>query len=610
MPVVPSDVPQRTSADPPCGPGAAPDAAASPNAALAADLAELAALLRLARVDRFRVRAYERAARLALACPVDLATLDPEALRRLEGIGAGLAGVLAERAQHGRISRLEELRAEHPAGLGALLGLPLVGVRDARALSAAGLQSIDAVREAAGREGALDDLDERLAGRLRESLRRLPEALDPRRPAAQLRRDAEALRRALRGALAEVEDAPPADVVVAGAVRRGADRIGDLDLVVVTPLPLEVVRAAVLDSPAVVRALDGRGSATPPVATSRMGSPALAVLSAPGLPARLHVAPPDRAGAALLHATGTPAHVEDLARRATERGLQLRHLAGATEEEIYAALGLQPVPPELREGASEVAHAADGTLPALVRTGDLRGDLHVHSDFSGDGVDSVEEMVRGCAGRGYDYVAITDHAENLSINGMPREIVEHRRTTIAEVQRRHPHLRVLDGAELNIDLAGALDYDLDLLLRFDLCVASVHSHMDRGAAEQTERILAAIAHPAVHVIGHPTGRIIGRRPGYPIDLRAIAEAAAETGTALEVNGSPARLDLDGPMIRAALEAGATLSLSSDAHSLGELRNAEHAVTTARRGWAAAADVLNARGLEGLLAFTAAKRARG
>lgn len=554
----------------------------SPNEPLADALDELAALLRAARADRFRVRAYERVARTVRALPVAVADLDEAEVRALDGVGTTTARLLAEHVATGRMRLLEELRGAEPAGFGALLRLPLVGVRDARRLAGHGFTAVAAVHAAAARPGGLDDLDPRLADRVRESLRRLPAATETRTPAPAARRDVAALVTALR-ALPRVHD-----VVLAGAVRRGDELVGDLDVVLVGDASTHPDDLAA--SPAVVRVLDAMPDR-------------VRVLDTGGRVVTLWPTPPDAAGTALMRATGPATHLAAL----RERG-PLPERA-PDEAAVYAALRLPLVPPELRGTGGEIATAAAGDLPTLVRHGDLQGDLHVHTDFSGDGADSPEEMVRGAAGRGYAYLALTDHAENLTINGMPRELVAVRRHTIAEVQRRHPAVRVLDGAELNIDLAGALDYDPDFLLTFDLCVASVHSDMARERAAQTERILTAIASPAVHVIGHPTGRILGRRPGYAIDLAAIAEAAAETGTALEVNGSPARLDLDSAMARAAIRAGARLSLASDAHSLGELASIANAVAVARRGWAEPTDVLNAADLDALLAFTAAKRAR-
>jgi len=562
----------------------------APNAELADRLAELAALLRLGKGDRFRVRAYERAARVVRAAPVDLAALDDAELLRLEGVGPAIAGMIAEHTRTGRIALLDELRTQEPPGAGALLGLPLLGVRDARLLAGThGLSGVSALRAAAAQHGGLDALGDRLAGRVRESLRRLDATAGDRVPLPLARREAAALRAALAA------EPGVLGVRVAGAVRRAADTVGTLDLLVVTDRPARVAEA-LPRSPAVVRVLARRDGA-------------VRVLPASGTPADLWLAAPAAAGAALLAATGSAAHLAALRDRAGAAGSPWPP-AGRTEAEVYAALGLPPIPPELREGAGEIAAAEAGALPRLVDVADLRGDLHVHSDWSRDGHDGLERIAAAAAARGLAWVAVTDHAEDLAINGMSREAVRARRAALAEVRARHPQVRLLDGAELNIGLDGGLDYDPEFLLGFDLCVASVHSHMDRSAAVQTDRILAAIASPAVDVIGHPTGRILGHRPGYAIELEAIAQAAAATGTALEVNGSPRRLDLSAAMVRAALDAGATLALSSDAHTVGELGNLHNAVATARRGWATPGDVLNARPLARLLAGRAGGRTAG
>jgi DNA polymerase (family 10) len=247
-------------------------------------------------------------------------------------------------------------------------------------------------------------------------------------------------------------------------------------------------------------------------------------------------------------------------------------------------------------------------LPTVVTLEQLRGDLHGHSDWSGDGKATLDEMVEAAAARGYAYWAVTDHAEDLTMNGVTRAGMLERRAAIARLQEQ-TGLRILDGAELNIAIDGGLDYDRDFLLAFDWCVASVHTLMTRPEKEQTARIMAAMEHPAVHAIGHPTGRKIGKRPGYDLDFDAICDAARETGTALEVNASPRRLDLSGEMVRRAVEAGVTLTISCDAHTVGDLHSMRYGVATAQRGWARADDVLNTHDLDGLLAFTAAKRER-
>ena len=567
------------------------------NAHLAAALEELAALLAARKVDRFRVRAYERAAAMVRSLPVAVATLPPAELPRLEGVGPALAAIISEFVATGAIGRLEQLRAEEPAGVGALLRLPLIGLRDARLLAGThGIAAIADLEAAVADEERRAAIGERLADRAAEALRRLRDR-ETGLPMTLARHHGEAL-------AAQFADLPAATgVQVAGDVRRGRETSVTQTLVVESPQP-EVTAAGIATHPHVLEVLSTDEQLTNVVTTG-------------GRRAQLWTAGPQDAGAVLLAATGSPAHLSGLSAHLAAAGSELRpsgvwksgrRVAGATEEEVYAAGGLPLIVPELREGNGEVAGAAQGRLPALIRRSDLQGDLHVHTDWSRDGKASMDEMLAAAVAAGHRYVALTDHAENLTINGMPREKVLARREAIAAARTRFPDLVILDAAELNIGLDGGVDYDLDFLLGFDFTVASIHSHMDRPVAVQTERILRAIAHPAVDVIGHPTGRILGHRPGYDIDIGAIAEAAAETGTALEVNGSPRRLDLSADMVRAAIRAGAALALSSDAHSTPELRSLDNALTVAQRGWAQAADVLNARSADALLARAARKRA--
>ena len=555
------------------------------NDALGDHLEELAALLRVAKADRFRLRAYAGAARVVRAVPVDLATMSAAEIGRLEGIGAALGRLIDEFQTTGTTRMLEGLREGEPAGFGALLRLPLIGVRDARALAGThGFDSIAALQAAADTPGGLDPLGEKLAPRVRESLRRLTHRVDHRVPLPLARRDAQKI----AGALAAVEGVDR--VELAGSARRACDTVGTFAFVLVGGDPDAVLEAATASRPVVRVIAEHERAAT--------------VLTTTGRPAALVAADEAGAGTALVMATGSEAHLGAL-RRIAAGDLP----SAATEAELYAALGLAEIPPELREDTGEIEAAAQDRLPALLAVDDLRGDLHVHTDYSGDGKQTLEGMVVAAKTRGYDYVALTDHTENLKINGMPRELVLARRAVIAEVQQRHPEIRLLDGAELNIGLEGDIDYDLEFLLQFDIGVASIHSHMDRLTPVQTDRILTAIAHPAVHVIGHPTGRILGHRPAYGIEITAIAQAAAETGTALEVNGSPRRLDLSGEMVRIAVGAGAAIAVSSDAHSIPELDYVHNAVPTARRGWAEPVDVINCRSLDGLLGFVQRKKER-
>jgi DNA polymerase (family 10) len=573
------------------------------NEDLARHFREIAALLHLSGQDRFRVRAYERSADAILAAPEDIATLPRDELAAIKGVGASTAKKIVEYLDTGHIKMLEDLRAKVPPGMLELTRVPGLGPKTAQMLyQQLGIQSVAELREAldSGRLRDLPGLGLKTEENLRESLQRLGAKDDGRIPVA----DAIALAGEL---VLRLEKLPQAEAVsTAGSLRRMRETIGDVDLLVASTDPGPVMDA--MRGSDLVREVIAAGEKKSSVITFR------------GIQADLRVVAPEAWGAALVYFTGSKAHNVRIRERAVRRGLLLNEyglfrrdtnerLASRTEEDVYAALDMAWVPPPMREDTGEVDAAAAGTLPQVVRVQDIRGDLHGHSDWSGDGKATLDAMVAAASSSGYQYWAVTDHAENLTINGLSRSEMLARRQAIAELQERHPEMRILDGAELNIGIEGSLDYDEDFLLGFDFCVASVHTLMRRPEAEQTERIIRAIQHPAVNVIGHPTGRKIGRRPGYQIDLDAICQAAAEYGVALEVNASPARLDLSGDMVRRALAAGVTIAISCDAHSIGDLDNLPYGVATAQRGWATPDRVLNCRDLDGLLVFVEAKRAR-
>jgi DNA polymerase (family 10) len=571
------------------------------NEDLARQFREIATLLQLAGEDRFRVRAYERSADAISAVTTDLSTVPPEELGQIKGIGTSTACKITEYLGTGTIGLLEELRKKVPPGMVKLTHIPGLGPKTARLLfEQLGVSSFDALREAieAGQLRDLPGLGEKTEANLRAALKRLSAQDVDRVPAADALSIAQAFCARLR-ALPQV-----IQVTYAGSLRRMCETVGDIDLLVASTEPGPVMKA--LRTTDLVREVIAAGEKK------------ISVITVRGIQADLRVVEPAAWGAALVYFTGSKAHNVRIRERAVRQGLTLneyglfkkdsgQRVASHTEEDVYAALGLAWVLAPMRENAGEVEAAAAGKLPRAVRMEDLRGDLHGHSAWSGDGKASLEDMVTAAAARGYAYWAVTDHAEGLPMNGLSREQVLARRQAINALQDKYPDMRILDGAELNIDIDGALDYDLDFLLTFDFCVASIHTLMNRPAREQTERIIRAIQHPAVHVIGHPTGRKIGRRPGYDIDLDAIIQAAVEYGVALEVNASPWRLDLGGDLVRRAVEAGATLAISSDAHNVSDLANMPYGVATAQRGWATPDHVLNCRDLNGLLAFVAAKR---
>jgi DNA polymerase (family 10) len=392
---------------------------------------------------------------------------------------------------------------------------------------------------------------------------------------------------------------------VAGSLRRFRETIGDIDVIVVSTGDPEAIMERFVGLPVVrdVVAYGARKSA---------------IIGASGIQVDLRVVRPDQYGAAAVYFTGSKAHNVHLRRLALEHGWTLNEyalsrlddgvvVASATEQEVYRALGLAWVPPELREDAGEIELAAAGALPALVDLGDLRGDLHVHTDLSGDGREPLAAMVAACAARGYAYVAITDHGEDLTINGASRQEMLAQREQIVRLREEHAPMEILHGVELNIGPDGGIDYDAGFLEGFDWGVAAVHSHFDLDPVRQTERIVAAMQNPAVNAIGHPTGRRIGMRPGVEFDLDAVLEAAEETGCALEINCHLDRLDLPAGMLRRARGREVVFTISTDAHDTRELGNLRWGVRNARRGWVPAERVVNTWDAGRFAAWAAAKR---
>ena len=570
------------------------------NEDVARQFAEITTLLKLSGADQFRVRAYERAAGAIGAAPVDLSSITESEMAALKGIGASTAKKITEYLSTGQIGMLEELRAKVPPGLVELIRVPGLGPKTAKVLhDTLGIDSVEALREAIATERlrGLPGLGAKTEANLKEAIARIGAKDTERRPMA----DAIAIAEELCRRLAEMPEV--VEVTFAGSLRRMRETIGDIDILVASDDPAPV-HAALRDSDLVTDVLAA-------------GEKKTSVLTKRGIQADLRVVEPDAYGAALVYFTGSKAHNVRIRERAVRKGLLLseyglfdreteERLASRTEADVYAAMDLPLIVPPMREDTGEVEAAVAGTLPQVVQLTDMLGDLHGHSDWSGDGKATLEEMVSAAAERGYEYWAVTDHAEGLPMNGLSRERMLERRHAIEMLQERY-EMRILAGAELNIDGDGGVDYDPEFLAGFDFNVASIHTLMTRTGPEQTKRIITAMENPHVHAIGHLTGRKIGTRPPYDVDLDAILEAAVRTGTALEINASPRRLDLSGDMVRRAVEAGVTLTISCDAHSIGDLASMRYGVATAQRGWATPEHVLNCRPLKGLLDFVEAKR---
>ena len=567
-------------------------------------------LARLTKVDEqdpnsFRVRAYEGAARAVESLSTDVADMSASALAKVSGIGKSTAAKIRQYVDEGHIDKLEQLRETYPPGQLQLLQIPGVGPKMLVLLDdVLGVRDLDALKQAIddGSFQELPGLGEKTAENLTRAIDRMHLASKSRRrPIA----DVLPVARRLAADLADLEAA--LQVRWAGSLRRFRETIGDVDLVVAAD------GDAAPDVMAAVRSHD----LVAEVAGS--GDTKTSIVTRDGLSVDVRVVPSASFGAALVYFTGSKAHNIALRQRAIERGWKLSEyaladaetdevVAGEDEEAVYEALGLAWVTPELREGVGEVARAAEGTLPVRFDAADLRGDLHFHTDWSGDGRDTMPDMVAAAVARGLDYVAITDHAEDLRMNGISREGMLRQRRAVRDLEEERGDVRLFHGSELNIGVDGSLDYDQDFLDRFDFCVASVHSHFTRPVDEQTARIVTAVRNPAVNVIGHLTGRKLGRRPGIEVDLEPIFTACRETGTAIEVNAALPRLDASVDVIRAGIEAGVTFVVSTDAHAVRELARVDHGAAQARRAGLEPEAVANTWGLERFTAWVESVRA--
>ncbi len=514
-------------------------------------------------------------------------------LQEIPGVGESIATKIDEFLRTGRLAYYEDLKEQIAPGLGQLLEVPGVGPQRAKLIHEhLGITTIKELEAAAAahRLRTLPGIRERTEDKILREVRRLQQRtrrllLGVALPAAEqvvaLLKDHRAVSR----------------IDPAGSIRRMQETIGDIDILVASADPIAVTDA--FTTLPLVKEVLAKG----PTRSS--------ILSQGNLQIDLRVIPPDVYGAALQYFTGSKAHNIALRELAIQRGLKLseyglfdvksgRRIAGASEEEVYAKLGMSWIPPEMREDRGEIEVALQGRLPDLLTEADLRGDLHVHTNWS-DGVDSLETMVAAARARGYDYIAITDHSVGLGVaRGLSPVRVREQRRLIDHLNARYAPFRILHGIEVDIRADGSLDYDDELLREFDIVTASVHSAFDQPSERMTSRIIKAMQNPFVHVLNHPRGRLIGKREGYQLDLEAVIRAAAQLGTALEIDSQPDRLDLDGIWARRAKELGVTLAIDSDAHSRDHLAFLRYGVATARRGWLEKRNVLNALPLDRLL----------
>ncbi|WP_169950162.1 DNA polymerase/3'-5' exonuclease PolX [Microbispora sp. H11081] len=548
----------------------------------AAALQEYAELFALNGGDAFRVRSYQRAAKSIAGFPEDLTG---ESLRSIPGVGEAIAKKIEEFLERGSFRQLDDLRARVPEGVRRLTRIPSLGPKKALFLfQELGVDSPAALAEAI-RAGRLNGL-RGFGAKTEENLLKGIEHMERSGGRVHL------------GVAADLADrviaSLPADrIAFAGSLRRMSETIGDIDVLAVGDPALMELFAR---QPYVTEVI-AKGERKTSVRTDR------------GLQVDLRLVPAESWGAAMIYFTGSKEHNVRIREMAVKKGWKLseyglfdgdRVIASETEEEIYNALGMQWVPPTLREDGGEVEAALRDELPRLVELHDLRGDLHTHTDLT-DGIASLEDMVAAAAMRGYSYYAVTDHAPDLVMQRMTLDKALAQRARIAELQKSYPAMRLLHGSELNIAPDGSVDWPAEVLAGFDVCVASVHSHFTQSREEMTRRFIAACENPHVHVIGHPTTRKIGKRPPVDADWETVFRAAARTGTIMEIDSYPDRADLPSDLVRLARHHGVKFSIDSDSHAIPHLAHQRFGVGIAQRAWLTPDDVVNTWPLDRLLA---------
>lgn len=557
------------------------------NADVAAVFYEVADLLDLQDVS-FKPVAYRRAARNIESLEEDITKLvDEGRVRGIPGVGEAIAGKVEELVRTGRLEYLEKLRSQVPQGLVELLRVPDVGPKTARALhSELGISSLEELKVAveAHRLRGLRGFGEKTEERILQGIATL-EAKGERTLLGEALPIAEAYFEYLRSAKSLDR------ISIAGSLRRGKETVGDIDIVVGDDEPAAIMDAFV---------------SYPQVQEVLMKGPTKSsVRLRGGLQVDLRAVETRSWGAALCYLTGSKEHNVYMRRVGMEMGLKLneyglferdsdRMVAGKTEEELYEALGFEYIEPELRESSGEFDASKKGTLPDLVKPGDIRGDFHVHTDWS-DGAHSIRDVARAASERGYEFVAVTDHSQSLKIAGglNPEKL----RRQISEIRKlegsSEPGARVLAGTEVDIKVDGSLDFPQSLLKDLDIVIGSVHSRFKMEKAEMTKRVVSAIESGQMDILGHPTGRLIGERAGYQLDLQKVLYAARSSGVLMEINSFPNRLDLGDIHCRMAKEAGVRIAIGTDAHRVEQMDYMRLGVITARRGWLEARDVLNA-----------------
>lgn len=560
-------------------------------------LEQIASFLELKGENPFRIRAFRTASKTVAGLPGELApALADGTLASTKGIGPATLQILLELVTSGRASLLEDLRDQVPPGLVDMLQIPGLGVAKIRQIhDTLRIDSVSELEEAAvdGSLAKLPRFGQKTAENILKGIRFLRQA-SAWRLSHHAAEEAEVLRAAL-GQLRGVRQA-----IVAGDVRRRTEVVRDVVIVLTGDAPPAELFAQLSELPGVSE-------------FAGQDERRVMLRFAGGTAAQVIVTTPVNLGAVLVQATGSDAHLRLLAAHAATIGYALsgaalwrgsEFVATPDEATLYGALGLQLVPPELREGRDEIVLAARGALPRLLERADLAGFLHCHTNYS-DGTNTVEQLALACREQGYRYIGITDHSQSAAYaGGLRADDLERQWSEIDAVNARLDGIRVLKGVEADILQDGALDYPAEVLERLDFVIGSVHSRFNMNGAEMTARVLRALEDPRLTILGHPTGRLLLSRDPYQLDMDAVTRCAAERRVALEINADPHRLDLDWRLLPAVKEAGALASIGADAHNVAGLGYVDYGVGIARKGGLGAGDVLNARNLDDFLAFAA------
>jgi DNA polymerase (family 10) len=572
------------------------------NREIAGMFSEIADILEIKEGNVFKIRAYRKAALNLDSLTRDLAELSHKELLEIPGVGADLAAKIEEYLQTGTMAMHDELKKEIPAGVFTLLAVPDLGPKTAKTIyDALQVTSLEELEQAAK--------EHRLIG-IRGIQQKTEENILKGIAAVKRGRERQPLGHMLPAAMDLVEalkqQAPLERIEIAGSIRRRMDCVKDIDIVATSPDPAAVMEAFV-NLPQVH-------------AISMRGPTRASVTIREGVQVDLRVVEPESFGAALAYLTGGKAHNVRLREMAVKRGMKIneygifrdednQRLGGENEEDVYRLLGLPFVPPELREDRGEIEAAIAGKLPNLITLGDIKGDLHVHSKWS-DGAHSIAAIADAARQRGLSYLAITDHSQGLAVaRGLTVERLMEQAQEVKAYNLEHKGFRVLHGTEMDIQGDGSLDFPDEVLQKLDIVIASIHSGFNHPREKMTARIVGAMRNPWVSIIAHPTGRLIGEREEYEVDMEEVLHVARETGTALEINSYPMRLDLSDKYVRRAKELGVAIVINTDTHASLQFETLSYGISVAQRGWLEKSDVLNTLEAPELLKRLAEKRTR-